>query len=258
MKIKLLTLALLGLAGNAMALCPTAITTAEGGAWSAKSTTGGTTLGVVEAHAANGTCSLQAALKSTAEGGSSIQKALVTDTTPNDEMRYRVRFYIDTSELTGLTSLLKQVKLFNASALTSPSADLSGEEITISLNGNGGAPNLVFTIADASQGSGFSQKNVPLPVPAGLNVVEFDWNPSSTTDAFRCWVKDPNVTYTENDVTSACSITTLDNTGWSGVTQANMGMFVSNNSWRSSYSNSMHLYFDAFDSRRQTFIGTVN
>jgi hypothetical protein len=237
-----------GVAGSAFAQCPSD-PASPNGPWSSKTITQGAQAITTPGNAGTN-CRLQVALN---QNSLLFAKSIVTDTSPQDEARYRARFYIDTSEITGLTSVLRSVEIFNASATTSP-ANLSGEMVSINLTGSTGAPTVTFTVADSTQGSGFRQASVALPVAAGVNRVEFDFQ-SGASGSFKCWISNENDATTEGSPTPACNMSGINSSGWSGVTQASIGEFAANGQWRSNYTSSTHLYFDEFDSRRQTFIG---
>jgi len=239
----------IGMAGSALAQCPGDPAVSGGGAWTSK-TVSQANLAITSPGLATTNCALQVSLN---QGSQLFAKAVVTDTSPQDEGRYRARFYINMAEITGLTSVLRSVEIFNASATTSP-ANLSGEEVSINLNGSTGAPTVVFTVADSTQGSGFRQAAVALPNAAGVNRVEFDLQ-GGASGSFRCWVSTDVATTDDQNPTAACTMNAINTSGWSGVTQASMGEFSANNSWRSNYTAATHLYLDEFDSRRQTFIG---
>ncbi len=252
-KMKVLSLALVGMfgyVGAASAACPAGPAIADGGAWSSKAVSQGNM--AITANPGMGldttACRLQVSLN---QASPLFAKAIVTDTSPANEVRYRARFYLDTTELTGLTSVLRGAKIFNASATSGP-ANASGEMVTISMNGSTGAPTLIFTIGDTTQGSGFRQVSVPLPVAQGSNRVEFDLTQGANA-SFRYWVSAANAVTTDASPTG--TIPGINNTGWSGVKQASLGLFVANNGWRANFASTNHLYVDEFDSRRQTFIG---
>jgi hypothetical protein len=253
-KMKALAVAVFGLAGLGMAgsafACP-ADPAAPTGAWSTKAVTQGVI--AITTPGLNGTgCKLQVALN---QNSASFAKSAVTDLTPVDEPRYRARFYIDLSEITGLTSVLRSVKIFNATSSTNPPG-LSGEEVAVQLSGSTGAPTAVITIADSTQPSGFNQFLIPLPTPGGVNRIEFDLTQGASS-TFRYWVTDGALVTTDTGAPPAGPnvVSGVNNSGWSGVTQASMGEFGANNGWRANYTATTHLYFDEFDSRRATFIG---
>ncbi len=261
-KMKSLAVAVLGLAGfvgSAMAACPAGASIANGGAWASNTVSQGVQnvipglgTGAGELGVPATACKLQVSLN---QSSPIFAKSSVTDTSPANEPRYRARFYLDTTEISGLTSVLRSVKIFNASSTTSP-ANLSGEEVAIQLSGSTGAPTVIFTIADSTQGSGFRQIPVVLPIAAGANRIEFDIAQGSNA-SFSYWVN------ASSDITTAAgspplgptTVTGINNTGWSGVKQVSMGEFAANNGFRNNYTALTHLYFDEFDSRRQTFIG---
>jgi len=251
-KMKSLAVAVLGLAGfagNAMA-CPAGASIANGGAWTSSATSQG-----VQAVVAGGlgvpatACKLQVALN---QNSQAFAKSIVTDTSPVDEPRYRARFYIDVSEIPTLNTGLRAVKIFNASSSSSP-AGLSGEEVRIQLTGSTGAPTAVFTIADSTQPNGFNQFSVALPNPTGSNRIEFDLIQGAST-TFSYWVEN-GTTASAGALSPTGTVTGVNNSGWSGVTQGQLGEFGANTGWRSTYTATTHLNFDEFDSRRQTFIG---
>ncbi|MBL0221474.1 MAG: hypothetical protein IPQ17_01650 [Xanthomonadales bacterium] len=47
----------------------------------------------------------------------------------------------------------------------------------------------------------------------------------------------------------------MANTGWTGVDQVALGFSTANTFYRQNFTNTSCVYFDQFDSRRQTFIG---
>ncbi|WP_257387757.1 hypothetical protein [Tahibacter caeni] len=248
---KTLSLAMLGLAGMtfagaSMAVCPTD-PAAPNGPWASK-TVSAAVLNIVTPGLNSTECRVNVALNS---GAALFAKSIVTDTTPENEGRYRARFYVDTTTPAGLTSVLRSVKLFNASATTAP-AGLSSEEINITLSGSGGVPSVTFTIADSSQASNLRSVTVPLPNPNGVNRIEFDLGQGASAQ-FRYWVHAGNVA--SSDASPTGTITGVNNSGWSGITQASLGVFAASAQYRSSYGPTDVIGLDEFDSRRQTFIG---
>ncbi len=206
--------------------------------------------------------------------GNSI--SAVQDQSPNNEPRYRVRFYVDLTNLSSqFNSSLQQVRLFNASANLSP-AGLSSAEVTVLLVG-GAAPLFRFQVADTGLG-GFKTVTIAAPTPAGVNRIEFDYNtgtgsacaPSATKGSFCAWVTDGAAASGSDasPVPAAASGTGINpynlagnsfdasgTTGWSGVKQANLGIFSPSPGLQASAAATQSLTLDEFDSRRQTFIG---
>lgn len=248
---KTLSLAVLGLvgmsfAGASMAQCPSD-PAAPAGPWASKTVSAAVL--TVSSPGLNGTtCSVKLALN---QNSALFAKSIVTDTTPENEARYRVRFYVDTTALTGMTTVLRSVKLFNASATTSPPS-LSSEEINITLSGAGAGPNVIFNVADSTQGSNIRSISVPLPVASGANRIEFDLGQGAAAQ-FRYWVTAAATVTT--DAAPTGTVTGINNSGWSGITQASMGLFNASNGYRQNYGPTNIVAFDEFDSRRSTFIG---
>ena len=250
LSVAVLGLSGLGMAGSAFAVCPTDPAVSGGGAWSSKSALSGN-LAITSPGLAGTACTLQVSIN---QNATVIGKAVVTDTSPQDEPRYRARFYISTAEIgAGLTgsNLLRNVAILNASATSGP-AGKSGEEVRISLTGANGVPTVTFTIADSNQGSGFQQVSAALPVAAGVNRIEFDLQ-GGATGSFRYWLS--NETDVTTDGAPTGTVSPINTTAWSGVTQANLGVFAASTNYRSFFSATTHAYVDEFDSRRQTFIG---
>lgn len=246
-KMKLLSLAVIGLgglalAGSAAADCPTTPS-----AWSSNTGTLGT-VSVVAIGYDNTECKLAVSLN---QGAPILAKAMVTDISPVDEPRYRAQFLIDTSELSGMDNALKQVQIFNASSASSPAGGVSNSEVRMTLVGGASGPSLRLVLADSNQGSNFQTVDVPLPTPLGINRIEFDLQ-QGATGSVSYWVSE-DATVTNGG--SPTGSVTVNNSGWSGVTQASLGMFSASNQFRSGIASSAHLYVDQFDSRRSTFIG---
>jgi hypothetical protein len=246
-KMKLLSLAILGLggmamAGSAAAACPTS----PSPPWTSSTATLGT-VAIASPGYDSTACKLSVALN---QNALLFAKALVTDASPTDEQRYRAQFLIDTSELAVMNSVLKQVQIFTAASTSSPTG-VASDEVNMALVGGASGPALRIVVADGDQSSHFKSIDVPLPNQLGVNRVEFDLT-QGASGTFRYWVtSDATVT---SDSSPTGSIT-VNNSGWSGVTQASLGLFAASNNYRSSIGNTTHLYLDQFDSRRSMFIG---
>jgi len=256
---KALSLAVLGLAGlgfgaNAFAACPS-ITPATPTPWTSASVT--STYGSLAisggspGQGLNGTsCKMDVSI---AAGSPANVKALVSDDTPANEARYRARFYVDLTGYTNFNNAGYQHVVFNAFADTAP-AGTSTDEVAISLVGSGSNPAVRFLVADAAQPSKFRTITVPLPNPAGVNRIEFDVS-QGASGSFKCWVSAGNVATSEGSPTpAACAAITVNNSGWSGITFANLGLFSTTSGFRANMAGKI-LSVDEFDSRRSTFIG---
>jgi hypothetical protein len=267
-KMKALALATLGLgglvmAGSAFAACPTLTTNTGnstpggGGAWSSQSVGGGGFMDIVGPGLAGTSCELVANV-----GASPVAnvKAYVSDTSPQNEPRYRARFYFDISALT-LSLANYQTKLLDSFSNTAPGS-FSTDEIRIYLVG-GGTPALRFVVADVGQASGFKTITQTLPASAnGHYYVEFDLSTGAGSSSavacnggeagcFRFWVTAEGSASSDASPTGTYS---ASNAGWSGVLQTNLGLFGTSANFRAN-NLSKNLAVDEFDSRRQTFIG---
>jgi hypothetical protein len=268
---KALALAIVGIAGFAVAgsafaqSCPTVSSTTGnatpggGGAWSSQSVGGGGVLNIATPGLHGTNCQL---VLNVGAAPLANVRGFVSDTSPSDEPRYRARFYFDISALT-LSLGNYQTEIFNAFANTAPGT-FNTDEIQVYLIG-GASPALRFFVADAGQASGFKTitQTLPAAVTAGHYYVEFDLTKgagSSTAVAcnggdagcFRYWVvAEGGTAPVDGTPTGTFS---ANNGGWSGVTQANLGMYGTTKNYRDNNHNA-NLGVDEFDSRRQTFIG---
>lgn len=254
MKMKTLSLAVLGLAGfvgSAFAqTCPTD-PAQPNGPWSSKTVASDSTL-TISTPGLNGTSCLMAV--TTLTGALSNTKAIVSDTSPVDEPRYRARFYFDVSALAGLTLSNQQAKLFDTFSNASPGG-ASTDEVVIRLLG--GTPlALRFAVADSTQPSFFKTITQALPASAnGHYYVEFDLVTGATAGSgnFRYWVTPEGTA--SSDGTPTGTFVPGDNSGWGpGPTQSNLGIFSVSANYRAGVANQI-LGVDEFDSRRSTFIG---
>jgi hypothetical protein len=244
---KALAAAVLGLAGmgSVVAVCPTD-PAAPNGPWASKAVAQGNL--AITSPGLNGTnCALQVSLN---QNSAAFAKALVTDTSPQNEPRYRARLYFDTTELTGLDNALKQVSIFTVSAASSPPGATSAEVRAVLVGGPSG-PSLRIIVADSNQGSQVLAQTIPLPVPFGANRFEFDLQ-QGPTGTVRYWLTGASVATSDASPTGTLNV---NNSGWSGAKEASLGMFSASQPYRANIPSSQHLYLDEFDSRRQTFIG---
>jgi len=248
--VAVLGLAGLGMAGSAFAVCPTiaAITATPGGggAWTSQTVTSATFGNA--ATGLNGTsCALSIAINA---GAASNTKGFVTDASPQNEPRYRARFYVDTAAMTNLNIANRQSRLFSALA-TTPPAGAGAEELIVNIVG-GTPPSLRFIVGDTGSPGNQKLVNAPFPNTAGNYRVEFDLN--STAGTFRYWVLDAATTNVGHDDTTPTGTATMTDTGWSGVKQINLGLFGTSAQYRANVATQA-IVVDEFDSRRQTFIG---
>jgi hypothetical protein len=271
LSLAVLALAGLGMAGSALAACPTLTTNTGnstpggGGAWTNQTVRGGAFMDITTPGLNTTSCNLIGNIGATPAANVG---AFVSDTSPGasgGEPRYRARWYFDTSALT-LTAANFQTKMFNAFANTAPGT-FGTDEVNIRIIG--GTASLRFVVADATQPSGFKTITAALPaaVTPGHFYVEFDLNKGTGSGAvagvacntcadgdpgcLRYWITAEGNSSSNGSPTGTCS---LNNGGWSGVVQANLGMFTTSANFRTN-NLSKNLAVDEFDSRRQTFIG---
>jgi hypothetical protein len=263
---KALAVAVLGLAGvgSAMAACPTIAAGnvtgggAGGGAWFGQSQAGGGTLSI-GAGLHGTTCGLNIAISATSV---SNLKGLVTDNSPQSEPRYRARFYFDLSKLS-LPLSNSQTEIFDAFSNTAPGS-FGTDEVQIFLVG-GASPSARFLVADAGKTSGANVVNSTLPASAnGHYYIEFDLTKGAGSSSvvacnggdagcFRYWIVAEGGTAPAD--ASPTGTYSASNAGWSGVVQAQLGLYATTTKFRQSNVSSNSFTVDEFDSRRQTFIG---
>ena len=273
-KMKALAVATLGLGGlvmvgSAFAACPDPTANSNqgyatpNGPWSGETVSGAS---IASTTGLNGTsCAMSVALNSSP---SSIAKAFVTDQSPNNEQRYRARFYVDLSQIASSLQAGDSIRLLNANATTGPSG-VSTVELTVLLVGGSSGAAFRFQVADPGQASFYKTLTVNAKNATGVNRVEFDYNTypggtqqsactaSSTNGSFCAWVSDGSTAATEASPDTTYNLIanaygTSGNT-WSGVKFTNFGIFASNVGFRT-HAATKSVILDEFDSRRQTFI----
>jgi hypothetical protein len=236
-KMKVLSLALIasfGYVGAAAAACPAGPTTAEGGAWSSSSVLGGS-LAITTPGLDASECKLDASIVSTGFGS-----AYVRDETPASETRYRAKFIVDTSNLTGLNSL-QSVRLLSANTET-PYLSI-GEAVRVSVFGNVSGTSQSLSIAAGCEGqpSNLCSTNIALSGP-GVHTVQIDWQQAGSVSV---WVDNTNEALPDATLTG-------NTAGWV-VDYAVLGLSTPSPGFRTAQLNKV-VSFDQFDSRRQTFI----
>jgi len=281
-KMKALALATLGLgglvmAGSAFAVCPDPTANSNqgyatpNGPWSGEFVTNSTIAS--GAGMAGTSCSMVVAFTPSSGVVAGNSTAFVQDQSPNNEQRYRARFYVNFSGLSSQFTTVggEALLLMSANASTAP-AGRSISVVRVYLI-SGSPLALRFLVADSSAGGQTKAITVAVPTPAGVNRIEFDYNTypgatqqsacetGSTNGSFCAWVTDGAAASTETSPTSKYNL--LGNsfdpngvTGWTGVKFANLGIFGPSNTLQiDSTTNGSTFAFDEFDSRRQTFIG---
>jgi hypothetical protein len=227
-KMKVLALALLGLAGyagSAVAGCPGSPVPP----WTAVNALGGTAQ-IAAGGFAGTACRLDSTLTGDATGFATVE-----DDTPAAETRYRAQFIIKADNLTTL-GLVDSAYIFTTSDGSTGSAPVS-----LSIVGDGAGGHLVsYNVPDSgAAGGGYTGS---FPLAAGENHVEVDYQ---NANHFSIWVNN-NVEGSPDFNTTITSTGVVD-TAFLGMAGPTPGYVTS--------SDGKAVGFDQFDSRRQTFIG---
>jgi hypothetical protein len=220
---KVLALALLGLAGYAGSAVAGGCPASPVPPWTAVGALGGTATIAAGGYAGTA-CRLDSALT-----GDASSFATVEDDTPAAEPRYRVQFIINADNLTNL-GLVDASYIFSATGAAGPS-------VQISIVGDGAGGRFVSFIV--LNGAAVNS----LPLTAGENHVEFDYD--TVGGMFRAWVN--------NNVEASADWSTPI-TGTVSVDTAFLGLAGATPTYLTGF-NGTTVGFDQFDSRRSTFIG---
>ncbi|MCW5577752.1 MAG: hypothetical protein KIS89_03845 [Dokdonella sp.] len=254
-KMKVLSLALVGMfgyVGGAIAACPTGPTTAEGGAWTAKFVSGGSSSMSIATPGLDGSeCKLRVSL-----GNNGLAQAQVMDDTPANEPHYRAQFLFDAGALTGANGA-SQAVIFAANAPAVYGGLLQLVKVNFSGSGGGsttaGKRIIIRTACAGGAGSLCGSAPITLPNQTGVNRIEFDLVVGAT-GALRFWVTDGAASGGTDASPTGTITVTGGNAGWTGVDKAYMGLSTPTAAFRSGNADT-NAFFDRFDSRRQTFIG---
>jgi hypothetical protein len=249
---KVLSLALVGLcgfAGSAFAVCPAGPTTADGGAWSSKTVLPASSALSIITPGLDGTeCKLSSSL-----GASASAIAAVQDDSPNAEPRYRAQFMVDPSAVGnfGTTDL---VQLFTAnSSVVYPATGGRRQVLVVNLTpGAAGAKRLTFVAScdNAATNNRCFSSSADLPATPTRVEVDLQIGASGTV---RYWV---NAAAGTSEPTPTGSVTvTGGNAGWVGVDTALLGLTAPSPTFKNNHATQA-VTFDAFDSRRTTYIGS--
>ncbi|HLO14164.1 MAG TPA: hypothetical protein VK206_05005, partial [Anaerolineales bacterium] len=156
----------------------------------------------------------------------------VTDETPNAEPRYRARFYFDPNSITMASG--------EAHFIFKGFMGTSSEAVRVEFRFSSGAYQLRATLANDTGGllstNWFTISDAP-------HAVEFDWRAATAAGA-----NDGGLTFWIDGVQQA-DITGVDNDTW-WIDRARLGALAGIDAGTSGTE-----YFDAFESRRQTYIG---
>lgn len=231
-KMNLLALALLGLAGyagSAVAGCPASPVPP----WTAAPALFGT-VAIVPGGLDGSACRMESSLT-----GDSSSFATVEDDTPTAEVRYRAAFMIN-------TDAVNTMSVITASFIFTATSGAGGNPpVSLAIVGDGAGGALVEYIVVNGAGALVGAA----PLAAGANHVEFDYDNGTQAGSpgphFSLWVNS-NVEATPT-FTSAIAATAVVDTAFLGLAGAT-------SDWSASF-NGTPVQFDAFDSRRSSFIG---
>lgn len=243
-KMKLLSLALLGLGGLAFAsvsaaACPAGPTAADGGAWSGMSNASGS-LEINSPGLDSSDCRLDAKLT----GNFGFASAFVSDNSPDNEARYRAQFLVNVDSLSGL-SIAQIVRIFGAD--TSQPAHSLSFPVTLNLNGNVMGTQKVLNVITACESGVNAECTATLPLTAsGVQTIEIDWV-QGASGSLKVWLNN------NNEASPDVSLS-VDNSAWGGIDNAHLGLYGATADFRSNQLNNV-VSFDTFDSRRTSFIG---
>ena len=238
MKMKVLALALLGLAGyagSAAAGCPASLVPP----WTANLTGAG--FGGTATSQPGGLDGSACSLVMNFDGTATVFTFVgVIDGTPANEPTYRFRFYIDATAIGSLGSF-DSVQVFAANS----AAAFDGFQniIRIGLVGS----NIVVAAADNSNPGGSFITLGSAPITSAVHWVEGQII-SGTPGTVKLWID-----ATAESDTPAITLGP-DNTGWNGVDVAALGLAQPQGAPLSGQAGRT-LKLDGFDSRRTTFIG---
>jgi len=235
-----------GLAGSALAACDNTNLSA----WSGKITNKGTLNVVVGGlEAVPSACKLQSTLTSNDPAAT----AAVFYNDPTAESSYHFRFYFNQDSI-GVLSGFHAGQIFAAgSPNVFPATGLYSYSFAFQLGlipGSGGKNALVAAVGCNDAGQQYVCLSNPVLLNAGNHYVEGYYNTGSGTGGFlKIWV-DHDATLASQPAPDT-SITNIDDSEWGGVNFVALGLGAA----ASGFTLNQPFSVDAFDSRRQTFIG---
>jgi len=219
------------------------------GAWTGANNDGGGRLSVVTPGLAS-TAYKMAVVGNGVQGDS----AYVEDPSPVNEARYRFRFYLDTNNWdTGITLGRFRTRLAVLADVDSGPGGGPRRLLMVALRHcPSGTPGCTFDgqpygivtrVFDSTLGA-MTETVPPVSMAAGVHFIEGDWRrataPGANDGSFQLWV----------DGVPSWTLSNLPNEAL-GVDVARIGAI------ETLLGNSGTLYFDEFESRRQTYIGPL-
>jgi hypothetical protein len=241
-KMKVLALALLGLAGyagSAVAGCPSSPVPP----WSSAAQLGGGVVAISAGGLDGSACKMDASL-----GNSLASVATVVDTTPTAEVRYRFQFLVN-ADAAGTFGATDGAVVFSANAAAAANGRTPIVQVGLT-PGTSGSKRLTF-VASCASGANFRCVGQTADLPAGMNRVEVDLN-IGASGSLKYWLNAAQGT-AEPPETGSIAING-GNADWTGVDTGVMGLGSATPSYASGHAGQI-VSFDTFDSRRATYIG---
>jgi hypothetical protein len=233
-KMKVLSLALLGLVGYAGSAVAGGCPSSPVPPWTAVNALGGTAAIAAGGYAGTA-CRLDSALT-----GDASSFATVQDDTPDGETRYRAQFILNADSISNLGAV-DAAYVFTAQSGT-------GAQVQLSVVGDGAGGKLIsYFVPNASAGGGSDVGSIVLA--AGENHIEFDLDNGANGGSphFSIWVNN------NNEASPDFSQTSFNN-GGATIETAFLGLAGATPSFVATAAGAA-VGFDQFDSRRVTFIG---
>ena len=193
-------------------------------------------------------CSMSSTL-----GTGPASQATVTDNSPNNEPRYRFQFLLNADAL-GTLGATDSVAIFTATGGT-VAHGRNGIIQVFLVPASGGNKRLSISYSCNNLGTyrcGVTTGTVVLA--AGVNRIEFDVQMATAGNSdgsIRYWI---NAAAGTTEPAVSGQITAVDNSAWVGTKVATLGLVSPAPTFSSGHHGQAAL-FDAFDSRRQTYIG---
>lgn len=244
-KMKVLSLALVGLcgfAGTAMAACPTSPVPPWTSAVNLPDATS-SPLAIATGGLDGSECKLTAALAPSVAAAASVRYNHAAS-----EPRYRFQFYVDNTSLTDFNAT-DSVVLFQAPATTTANGFNRVLRVVL-VAGPAGAKRVRF-IAQCASGTHICAQTYATDLQPGVNIIQGDLNVGAS-GSFRYWV---NPAAGSSEPAESGSIASIgDTSAWGGVSAASLGLTAPSQTFADTHGNQV-VGFDAFDSRRQTYIG---
>jgi len=238
-------LAAFGMTVTAFGQCAASNLSAWGGGTSALS---GGAVTVVAGGLDGSACAM-----STSLGTGSASQATVTDNSANNEPRYRFQFLLNADGL-GAIGLTDSVALFTATGST-VAHGRNGIIQVFLVPASGGNKRLSFNYSCNNLTTYRCGANTgTVNLTAGVNRIEFDVQMATAGNAdgsIRYWI---NAAAGTTEPAVSGQVTGVDNSAWVGTHIATLGLVSPAPTFSSSHHGQVAL-FDAFDSRRQTYIG---